>query len=172
MKSGKITHHAFILILFVGMNSLCMLTEVIETRKLFGAVTSKRTLSSVFSVIKKAEEGNKREKEQSVPDVTRKVFAPGEHHATFTIAPALKSFRRSRPGAPQARLRLLLLLLCLLLLGVRRNRHRYFFRIFRRRQVHEGGWKETKVPYSPLESKLPRNKAEFESHPFGAWQCR
>jgi len=104
------------------------------------------------------------------------MFAPGEHHATFTIAPALESFCRSGPGAPQARLGLLLLLLCLLrlllLLEVCRSRHKYFFMIFRRRQVHEGGWKETKVPYSPLESKLPRNKAEFESHPFGTWQCR
>ena len=31
MKSSKIAHHAFILILFVGMDSLCMLTEVVKT---------------------------------------------------------------------------------------------------------------------------------------------
>lgn len=69
--------------------------------------------------------------------MTRKMFAPGKYHATLTIAPALESFCRSRPGAPQARLGLLLLLLCLLLLllllGVCRNRNRIFFRIFRRR---------------------------------------
>jgi len=137
MKSSKITHHAFILLLFVGMNSLCMLTEVVKARKLLGAVASKGALASVFSVMRRAEEETIEKRRQGLPDVTRKVFAPGEDHATFTIAPALESFCRSRPGAPQARLGLLLFLLCLvlllLLLGVCRNRNRIFFRIFRRR---------------------------------------
>jgi len=60
MKSSKITHHAFILILFISMNSLCMLTEVVKARKLLGAVASKGALASVFSVMKRAEEENNR----------------------------------------------------------------------------------------------------------------
>ena len=50
MERSEITHHTFILVLLVGMDSLRMLTQVIEARKLLSAVTRERTFASVFSV--------------------------------------------------------------------------------------------------------------------------
>jgi hypothetical protein len=52
MKRGKFTHHALVLLLLISMNSLSMLTQIIEARKLFAAVASKRTLAGVFPVRK------------------------------------------------------------------------------------------------------------------------
>jgi len=50
MEGSEIAHHGFVLFLFVGMDGLCMLTEVVETRKLLGAVASKGTFARMFSV--------------------------------------------------------------------------------------------------------------------------
>lgn len=49
MKRGQIAHHAFVLFLLVCMDRLCMLAQIVESRKLFSAMTSKRTFSSMFS---------------------------------------------------------------------------------------------------------------------------
>jgi hypothetical protein len=52
MKRGKFAHHALILFLLISVNSLSMLAQIIEARKLLAAVASKRTLASVFPVRK------------------------------------------------------------------------------------------------------------------------
>jgi hypothetical protein len=52
MKRGKFAHHALILFLLISVNSLSVLAEIVEARKLLAAVASKRTLASVFPVRK------------------------------------------------------------------------------------------------------------------------
>jgi hypothetical protein len=49
MKRGEFFHHLVVLIGFVRMNGLCMLSEVVETGELLGAVTRKRTFTSMFT---------------------------------------------------------------------------------------------------------------------------
>lgn len=69
-------HHALVLVDFVGVNSLRMLTQVIEARELLPAVAGERSLSSVF------------------PDVPGKMLAPAEYHATFSVSSALERLGR------------------------------------------------------------------------------
>ena len=49
VKTSEILHHLFILVWFISMYRLGMLTEIVEARKLLGAVASKRTLASMLS---------------------------------------------------------------------------------------------------------------------------
>jgi hypothetical protein len=49
MERREVAHHAFILVLFVSMNGLCVLTQVVKTRKLLAAVAAKRAFTRVFS---------------------------------------------------------------------------------------------------------------------------
>lgn len=48
MKGREFMHHALILVLFIGMNGLSMLTEIIKTRKLLATMASEGTLPSMF----------------------------------------------------------------------------------------------------------------------------
>jgi len=48
VKRGKLSHHALIGILFIGVNGLSMLTKIVEARELFATMASERTLASVF----------------------------------------------------------------------------------------------------------------------------
>jgi len=52
MKRGQFAHHTLILFLLIGVNSLSMLTQIVEARKLLAAMTSKRALASMFPVRK------------------------------------------------------------------------------------------------------------------------
>jgi hypothetical protein len=49
MERSEISHHAFVLILLVGMNRLRMLTKIVETGELLAAVAGEWTLASVFA---------------------------------------------------------------------------------------------------------------------------
>lgn len=73
VQRGEIAHHTLVLVLLVGMNSLCVLTEIVKARELFSTMTGEWTFASVFS------------------DVTSQMLAPAENHATFAITSALKS---------------------------------------------------------------------------------
>ena len=48
VKRGKLSHHALVGILFIGVNGLSMLTKIVETRELLATMTSERTFASVF----------------------------------------------------------------------------------------------------------------------------
>jgi len=48
VQRGQVAHHALVLVLFVGVHSLRVLTQVVKTRKLLGAMARKRTFTSVF----------------------------------------------------------------------------------------------------------------------------
>jgi len=48
MERGEVAHHAFVFILLVGMDSLCMLSEVVKARKLLRAVAGEGALAGVF----------------------------------------------------------------------------------------------------------------------------
>jgi hypothetical protein len=95
VKRGKVSHHALIGILFIGVNGLSMLTKIVEARELFATMTSERTFAGVF------------------PNVPGQVFAPAKNHATIAITTTLKSFSRRRTIAPVYPAVLLLLLIVL-----------------------------------------------------------
>jgi hypothetical protein len=48
VKRGKVSHHALIGILFIGVNGLSMLAKIVETRELFATMASERTFAGVF----------------------------------------------------------------------------------------------------------------------------
>lgn len=48
MKRSKIAHHLLVLLLLISMNSLCMLAQIVKTRKLLATVARERTLARVF----------------------------------------------------------------------------------------------------------------------------
>ena len=48
MKRGKLSHHALIGILFIGVNGLGMLAKIVEARELLATMTSERTFAGVF----------------------------------------------------------------------------------------------------------------------------
>jgi hypothetical protein len=48
VQRGKIAHHALVLLLFICMHGLSMLTQIIQTRELFPAVTTERAFTRVF----------------------------------------------------------------------------------------------------------------------------
>jgi hypothetical protein len=58
MERSEVAHHALVVVLLVCMNSLCMLTKVVEAGKLLAAMAGEWAFSSVF------------------PDVPRKMLAP------------------------------------------------------------------------------------------------
>lgn len=95
MEGGEVAHHAFVLVLLVGMDGLGMLAEVVETRELLGAVASEGTLAGVLAGggqgQTKAKEGRRDE-----PDVPGEMLAPAEDHATVAKASALERLRRGR----------------------------------------------------------------------------
>jgi hypothetical protein len=49
VEGCEVAHHALILFLLIGMDGLCMLAQVVQTRKLFATVTCERTFPSMFS---------------------------------------------------------------------------------------------------------------------------
>jgi hypothetical protein len=49
MEGSEVTHHLFIYILFVCMDRLGVLTEVVESGEMFSTMTIEWTLPSVFS---------------------------------------------------------------------------------------------------------------------------
>lgn len=97
MERGEITHHAFILVLLVSVDSLCVLTKVVKTRKLLAAVAAKRAFTRMFPSRKRNQkEEDFFKRRLGAPDVTSKVLAPGKNHATLAIAPALEGLCWSR----------------------------------------------------------------------------
>jgi len=52
MERSKVTHHGLVLLLFIGVNGLSMLPEVVEAGELFAAMTAKGAFAGVFSVKK------------------------------------------------------------------------------------------------------------------------
>lgn len=48
VEGGELVHHALVLVLLVGMDSLCVLTKVVKTRELFPAMASERTFPCMF----------------------------------------------------------------------------------------------------------------------------
>ena len=48
MEGGELAHHSFVFVLLVGMDSLRMLAEVIETRELFAAMAREGAFAGVF----------------------------------------------------------------------------------------------------------------------------
>jgi hypothetical protein len=50
MKRGEIAHHALVLVLFVSVDSLRVLTKVVETRKLFATVAGKGAFTGMFPI--------------------------------------------------------------------------------------------------------------------------
>ena len=98
MERGELAHHALVVILFVGMNCLSMLAEIVETRELLGTVTCEGTLAGMFSgrravVEKKKKKGG----EWMVPDVPCEMLTPGKDHAAFAIPPTLEGLCRRWP---------------------------------------------------------------------------
>jgi hypothetical protein len=49
VKRGEVAHHAFVLILLVSMDSLRVLTKIVETRELLATVTGKWAFTGVLS---------------------------------------------------------------------------------------------------------------------------
>jgi len=81
MERGEMTHHGLILLLLVSMDRLSMLPEIVQTRKLLSAMTTKGAFAGMFS------------------DVAGKVLTSGKDHTTVAKAPALESFCRGRTVA-------------------------------------------------------------------------
>jgi hypothetical protein len=50
MQTRQIPHHLLVLVLLVGVDGLCVLSEVIETRELFTAVAGEGAFARMFSV--------------------------------------------------------------------------------------------------------------------------
>ena len=50
MQRGELAHHTLVGILLVGMDSLGMLAQIIETRELLSTVAGERTFAGVLSV--------------------------------------------------------------------------------------------------------------------------
>ena len=50
VERGEVAHHLLVLVLFVGVDGLGMLAEVIETRELLAAVTAEWTFTGVLPV--------------------------------------------------------------------------------------------------------------------------
>ena len=48
MEGGEVAHHAFVLLLLVGVDGLCMLVEVVEAGELLGIVADKGAFASVL----------------------------------------------------------------------------------------------------------------------------
>lgn len=76
MQRGEVPHHAFVLVLLIGVDGLSVLAKVVETGELFGAVAGKRAFTGVF------------------PNVPGKMFASAEHHSTVSVASALEGLCR------------------------------------------------------------------------------
>ena len=57
VKRGKFAHHTLIGILFIGVDSLSMLTKIVEARELLATMTSERTFASVFPEVGESEPG-------------------------------------------------------------------------------------------------------------------
>lgn len=91
VQRGKVSHHALIGILLIGVDGLGMLAKIVEARELFATMTSERTFASVF------------------PNVPGQVFAPAKNHATIAITTTLKRFSRRGTIAPVGTAVLLLL---------------------------------------------------------------
>jgi hypothetical protein len=82
VKRRKLSHHALIGILFIGVDGLSMLAKIVETRELLAAMASERTFASVF------------------PNVPGQVFAPAKNHATIAITTTLERFGRRGTISP------------------------------------------------------------------------
>jgi len=50
MQGRELAHHTLVGVLLVGMDGLCMLAEVVETRKLLSTMAGERTFAGVFPV--------------------------------------------------------------------------------------------------------------------------
>lgn len=48
MECCELAHHGVVQLLFVGVNCLCMLAEIVEAGELLPAMASERTLAGVF----------------------------------------------------------------------------------------------------------------------------
>jgi hypothetical protein len=91
MKRGEIAHHVLALVLFVSVNSLRVLTKVVETGKLWHS-SKKRGVHRYVSYLPRDQKpGGEAARRGYVLDVTGQVLAPGENHATLTVIPALES---------------------------------------------------------------------------------
>ena len=55
MQGRKLAHHTLVGVLLVGMDSLCMLTQIVETRELLSAMAGERTFASVLPVWRREE---------------------------------------------------------------------------------------------------------------------
>jgi hypothetical protein len=76
MERSEVAHHPFVLFLFVGMDCLRMLAQIIQARELFATMTREWPFTSVF------------------PDMSCEVLASAENHAAFAVASALKGLCR------------------------------------------------------------------------------
>ena len=50
MQGGELAHHTLVGLLLIGMDSLCMLAEIVETRELLSTMASERTFAGVLPV--------------------------------------------------------------------------------------------------------------------------
>ena len=96
VERGKVAHHGLVLLLLVRVDGLSMLPEVVKAGKLLAAVATKRALARVFSGLGQL---GRRVSKRAVPDMTGKVLASGEDHATVAKTPALESLCRGRAVA-------------------------------------------------------------------------
>lgn len=96
VERGKVAHHGLVLLLLVGVDCLCMLPEVVKAGELLAAMATKRALARVFSGLGQL---GRRVSKRAVPDMTGKVLASGEDHATVAKTPALESLCRGRAVA-------------------------------------------------------------------------
>ena len=71
MQGGELAHHTLIGLLLIGMNSLCMLAKIVETRELLSTMASEGTFAGVLPVVEKrrmgesgTDEGRREEKGQ------------------------------------------------------------------------------------------------------------
>jgi hypothetical protein len=72
MQCGEFVHHTIVLVLLVCMDSLRVLTKVVEARELFAAVTRERPLASMFSVCV-CQRRLRTESDKKTEDVKRRV---------------------------------------------------------------------------------------------------
>jgi hypothetical protein len=57
MQGGELAHHTLVGVLLVGMDCLCMLAQIVETRELLSTMAGERTFASVLPVERMSESG-------------------------------------------------------------------------------------------------------------------
>jgi hypothetical protein len=80
--------------LFIGMNGLCMLSQIIQSRELLPAMAGKWTLAGVFPNERWGDQGRlvrNDDLSEGLPHMSCEMLTPGEDHAALAISATGKS---------------------------------------------------------------------------------